>query len=237
MGRAYAVRKASIEKTGAAKAKLYSMYSKEIYQSAKQGGVEIESNSSLKKIIERAKKEQVPGDLIKRALDKVTSGVDENYSSVRYEIYGPGGSTLIVDCLTDNANRTLSYIRPALNKYNGKLGVLNSVSFMYDHLGILKFKGLDEEKVMEILLEKDVSLFDIESEESLTVYVEPTDLYKAKEIILTLKNDLEFELEEIVMIAKDQIKLSSEDADLFNKMYDMLDEVEDVQNIYHNVDF
>ena len=115
MGRAYEVRKASIQKTGAVKAKLYSMFAKEIYQAAKNGGTELESNITLKRLVEKAKKEQIPGDLIKRAIDKVNSGIDENYSSVRYEIYGPGGSTLIVDCLTDNVNRTLSYIRPALN--------------------------------------------------------------------------------------------------------------------------
>jgi transcriptional/translational regulatory protein YebC/TACO1 len=116
MGRAYEVRKASIQKTGAAKAKLYSMFAKEIYLAAKNGGIDVDANLSLRRLVDKAKKEQVPGDLIKRAIDKVNSGVDESYTSVRYELFGPGGSTFIVDCLTDNINRTLSYIRPAMNK-------------------------------------------------------------------------------------------------------------------------
>ncbi|MCI8445124.1 MAG: YebC/PmpR family DNA-binding transcriptional regulator, partial [Bacilli bacterium] len=100
MGRAYEVRKASIQKTGAAKSKLYSMYAREIYQAAKTGGTEPESNASLKRLMERAKKEQVPADIIKRAIDKVNSGVDESYAKATYELFGPGGSTVIVDCLT-----------------------------------------------------------------------------------------------------------------------------------------
>ena len=93
MGRAYEVRKASIQKTGAAKAKLYSMYAKEIYQAAKNGGVELESNSALKRLVDKAKKEQVPGDIINRAIDKVNSGIDESYTETNYELFGPGGST------------------------------------------------------------------------------------------------------------------------------------------------
>ncbi|MEG0266676.1 MAG: YebC/PmpR family DNA-binding transcriptional regulator, partial [Bacilli bacterium] len=90
MGRAYEVRKVSIQKTGAAKGKIYSMYAKEIYLAAKNGGIEVESNDSLKRLIERAKKEQVPSDIIKRAIDKVNSGADESYVSASYEMFGPG---------------------------------------------------------------------------------------------------------------------------------------------------
>ena len=93
MGRAYEVRKASIQKTGAAKAKLYSMYAREIYDVAKKGGTDVNSNASLKRLVERAKKEQVPSDIINRARDKVNSGVDESYTSVSYELFGPNGST------------------------------------------------------------------------------------------------------------------------------------------------
>ena len=96
MGRAYEVRKASIQKTGAAKAKLYSMYAREIYQAAKTGGVEMEANAALKRLVDRAKKEQVPGDIIKRAIDKVNSGVDETYTNTNYELFGPAG----VICMT-----------------------------------------------------------------------------------------------------------------------------------------
>ena len=137
MGRAYEVRKASIQKTGAAKAKLYSMYAREIYDIAKKGGTDPSSNASLKRIMERAKKEQVPADIIKRAIDKVNSGVDESYEKVNYEIFGPAGSTLIVECLTDNVNRSISSVKAALNKCKCKMGVQGSLSFNYDNLCII----------------------------------------------------------------------------------------------------
>ena len=111
MGRAYEVRKASIQKNGAIKAKLYSNFAKEIYLAAKNGGTDPDSNANLKRLMDQAKKNQVPSDIIKRAIDKVNSGVDENYTSCRYEGFGPGASTLIVDCLTDNVNRTVGFVR------------------------------------------------------------------------------------------------------------------------------
>ena len=236
MGRAYEVRKASIQKTGAAKAKLYSMYAREIYQVAKNGGTELESNASLKRLIEKAKKEQVPSDIIKRAIDKVGSGVDESYESVRYELFGPAGSTLIVDCLTDNVNRTVSAIRAVLNKTHTKMGAINSVSYMYDNLCIVSFKGLTEEEVMDALIEKDVDIIDIEIEDdSIVLYGEPSNLFNIKDAISSIKSDIIFEMDEITTLPKEKINLTGEDLDTFNKMILMLDDIEDVQNIYHNV--
>ncbi len=237
MGRAYSVRKASIEKTGAAKAKLYSLYAREIYQAAKTGGISVEANDLLKRILERAKKEQVPSDIIKRALDKVNSGVDENYEKVRYEAFGPGGSTLIIDCLTDNINRTLSYIRPALNKNKGNLGVNGSASHMYDCLSVVAFKGLDEDLVMEALIGDEIDVDDIENEdEIITIYASPQDLFKVKANLKERWNELEFIVEEIMMIPKIKVSLTEEDLESFNKIIDRLEEAEDIQNIFHNVE-
>ena len=236
MGRAYEVRKASILKTGAAKAKLYSMYAKEIYQAVKNSGPEVSSNVVLKRLIERAKKDQVPSDIIKRAIDKVNSGADENYVSVRYELFGPGGSTLIVDCLTDNVNRTISYIRPALNKNNGKMGVSGSVSYTYDHLCVVGVKNLDEEVALDNLIENDIDIDDIEKEEGCTmIYGHPQDLYRIKEAINVILPNVEFEVDEISMFPQTKITLTGSDLESFNKMLTMLEEIEDVQNIYHNV--
>lgn len=237
MGRAYEVRKASIQKTGAAKAKLYSMYAREIYQVAKNGGVELESNAALKRLIDKAKKEQVPADIIKRAIDKVNSGCDESYDSVRYELFGPSGSTLLVDCLTDNLNRTVSSIRTALNKTHTKMGAINSVSYMYDNLCIVSFKGLKEEEVLDTLIMNDIDINDIEVEnDTINLYGNPTDLYRIKEAILSLKSNIEFEMDEITTLPKETIKLSGEDLDVFKKLLEMLDDIEDVQNVYHNVE-
>ncbi len=236
MGRAYEVRKASIQKTGAAKAKLYSMYAREIYQAAKKFGTDPNSNAALKRLIERAKKEQVPSDIINRAIDKVNSGVDETYQEARYELFGPGGSTFIVECLTDNVNRTVSAIKAVLNKCHTKMGAIGSVSFQYDHLCVVGFKGITEEEVLNELIEQDVDIIDIETSDDLTiVYGKPNDLFKIKEAISNIK-DVSFEIDEIVMIPKEKITLTGEDLEIFKRMNTMLDEIEDVQNIYHNVE-
>lgn len=223
-------------KTGAAKGKLYGMYAKEIYQVAKNGGVTPEGNPALKRLIEKAKKEQVPNDVIKRAIDKVSSGADESYENARYELFGPGGSTLIVDCLTDNVNRTVSDIRTVVNKCHVKLGAMNSVSYMYDNLCIVGFKGLTEEEVMDALINNDVDITDMEDEDgTIMIYGEPTDLNKIKEAILSVK-EVTFDIDEIAMLPKDKIKLDGEDLEVFNKLVTMLDEVDDVNHVYHNVE-
>lgn len=236
MGRAYEVRKASIQKTGAAKAKLYSMYAREIYDAAKKGGTDPISNASLKRLMEKAKKEQVPADIIKRAIDKVNSGVDENYDKVRYEIFGPAGSTVLVDCLTDNVNRSISSVRAALNKCKCKLGVSGSVSFQYDNLCIVSFSGLTEEETLEALIEASVDIEDIEVEEDhIVIYGNPQDLFAIKEAIQAKLPNVEFDMDEITMLAKDKVTLSGDDLELFERLIQMLDDIEDVQTCYHNV--
>ena len=236
MGRAYEVRKASIQKTGAAKSKLYSMYAREIYDAAKKGGTEVESNASLKRLIERAKKEQVPADIINRAIDKVNSGVDENYQNVRYELFGPNGSTVIADCLTDNVNRSVSSIKAVLNKCHTKMGAMGSVAYNYDNLCIVGFKGISEEEVVDVMIENDIDIDDIESTGDMTIiYGNPNDLFKIKEAVSNYKQ-VDFEIDEISMIPKEKITLSGDDLDVFNRMINMLEEVEDVKTVYHNVE-
>ena len=237
MGRAYEVRKASIQKTGAAKSKLYSMYAREIYQAAKTGGTELESNASLKRLVERAKKEQVPSDIIKRAIDKVNSGADESYTSARYELFGPSGSTVIVDCLTDNVNRSVSSIRAVLNKCHVKMGAIGSVAYMYEHLCIVGFKGMDAEQALEVMIDAGIDVDDIEENNGLTViYADPTNLFEIKEAINNKLPNVEFEMDEIVMLPKEKVTLAGEELDTFKKLLTMLDDVEDVQHVYHNVE-
>lgn len=224
-------------KTGAAKGKLYGMYAKEIYQVAKNGGVTPEGNPQLKRLIEKAKKDQVPSDVIKRAIDKVSSGAGENYEKLTYEIFGPSGSTLMVECLTDNVNRSVSDVRTVVNKCHVKMGAMGSVAYMYDNLCTVGFKGLTEDEIMNALIENDIDFIDMETDEDNTlIYGNPNDLFKIKEAILSIKNDIEFTVDEISLLPKERITLSGEDLDLFNKLLSMLDEVDDVQNVYHNVE-
>ena len=237
MGRAYEVRKASIQKTGAARGKIYSMYAKEIYQVAKNGGTEVSSNASLRRLIERAKKEQVPSDIIKRAIDKVNSGVDENYTQTTYEMFGPGGSTLIIECLTDNVNRSISDLRAVANKCHVKMGAQGSVLYNYDHFSIVGFKGLDEETVMNALIENGADFIDMEVESDMViVYAAPTNWYQIKEAITKVKNNIEFDIDEVSYIPKEKINLNAEDKEVFERILKMLDDTEDVQNVYHNVE-
>ena len=237
MGRAYEVRKASIQKTGAARGKVYSLYAKEIYQAAKNGGTEVTSNANLKRLTERAKKEQVPSDIIKRAIDKVNSGVDENYQQTTYEMFGPSGSTLVIDCLTDNLNRSISELRAVANKCHVKMGAQGSVTFNYDHLCIVGFKGLTEEETMDALIEKGADFVDMELDgDMIIVYGNPQNLYQIKDAITSKLPNVEFDIDEISYIAKEKISLSEDDKVIFDRILTLLDDVEDVQNVYHNVE-
>lgn len=234
MGRAYEVRKASIQKTGAARGKIYSMYAKEIYAAAKSGGVDLASNYNLKRLIERARSEEVPNDIINRAIDKVNSGIDENLTTARYELFGPGNSTLIVDCLTDNVNRTVSAIRTVINKCHSKIGSMGSVAYLYDNLGIISYKGLSEDETLELLLDNDIDVSSVETIDDITVvYVNPTDLHAASQVLK--EKNLEFIKEDIEMLPQTTVTLEGEDKEVFDRLITMLDEVEDVSKIYHNV--
>ena len=226
---------ASKAKTGALKGKLYGMYAKEIYQAAKNGGTSIDGNLALRRLVEKAKKEQVPQDVIKRAIDKVNSGADENYVTKRYELFGPSGSNLIVDCLTDNENRTVSNIRAAINKTDAKMGSMGSVAFMYDNLAVLAFKGISEEEALNVLIENDLDA-DMEMQDDLLyLYGNPTDLNNLKEAIISYK-EVEFEVDEISMLPKSTITLSGESKEDFQKLLNLLDDIDDVNHVYHNVE-
>lgn len=237
MGRAHEVRKVAMAKTAAKKAKLYSRYGKEIYLAAKAGGPEPDANLALRRLVEKAKKEQVPADVIKRAIDKVKSGVTENYEEKVFEGYANGGATLIVKCLTDNINRTISSVRPAFTKSKAKLGNEGSVSYLYDVISVVAFKGLDEEAVLEALVMAEVDAQDIESEDDGTIKIigEPTDLYRIKEAIEGVKADVEFEIDEIQTLPQETVELDGEDMELFERLMNNLNDCDDVDQIYHNV--
>lgn len=227
---------ASKAKTGAQKAKVYSSYAKEIYQVAKNGGTDPDGNLNLRHLIEKAKKEQVPADVIKRAIDKVNSGVDESYTSVRYEGFASGGATVMVDCLTDNVNRTVSMVRNAFTKSKGKMGVSGCVSHMYEHLSVVVVKDMNEDEVLEALLTGEVDAKEIEQEEgNVSIYGGPSDLYKIKDAILSSNPSAEFIVDEITYLPNEMVTLEGEDKENFDKLLTMLDDVEDVQKVYHNV--
>ena len=236
MGRAYEVRKASIQKTGAARGKIYTTFAKEIYLAAKKGVPEGESNIALKRLVEKAKKNQVPSDIINRAIDKAKGVGGEDYQEVIYEGFGPGASTLIIKTLTDNVNRTVGEIRAAFNKVHKSLGVTNSVSYNYDYLGFLSFKSEKSEEIFESLLNAGIDIVDFEEEDGyINITMHPNDHTKVQDVIERIIPDVDYEFDQIGMFPKEKTTLDGEDLEVFKKLYNMLDNIDDVTEIYHNV--
>ncbi|MDB2410190.1 MAG: YebC/PmpR family DNA-binding transcriptional regulator [Pseudomonadales bacterium] len=237
MGRAYQNRKDSMAKTSDAKARVYSKYGREIYVVAKAGGVDPDGNLSLRGLIDRAKKDQVPTHVIDKAIDKAKGGGGEDFETARYEGFGPGGCMVIVDCLTDNPTRTFNDVRLCFTKNNCKIGTQGSVSHMFDHSTILAFKGQDEEAVLEALMMADVDVTDIETEaELVTIFAPNTDYGKAKQALADSFGELTFEVDEIQFLPQNTTPVTGEDAETLDKFLDMLNDLDDVQNVYDNVD-
>ena len=236
MGRAHEVRAKAMAATAAKKSKLYSIYAKEIIKAAKSNP-DPATNDVLRRVIEKAKREQVPADVINRNIDRAKKGEGENYDIVEYEAFAQGGSNLIVKCLTDNPNRTISFVKTVFNKCGAKIAGQNSVSFMYEHLGAVGIKGHSEDEVMEALINADVDANDIELEDDMVVvYTEVSDLNSAKKALEDAFPGITFEVDEIAYYPKDTVVLEGEEKEKFERLLDMLDELDDVSNVYHNVE-
>jgi YebC/PmpR family DNA-binding regulatory protein len=236
MGRIFEKRKHSIFKTAAQKSKLYSKYGKQLYMAAKNGVPDPEANPVLRTFVEKAKRENVPSHVIEKAIQKAAGTGGEDFQPARYEGFGPGGVLIIVDCLTDNNTRTISDVRSCFNKTGSKLAGNGSVVISFDHLAILSFKGDNEEKVLEAMFAADVAIEEIESKDgTITIFAPPTEFYKAKKALLEAFPGVELELQEITFLPQASKMLSGEDLALFERLLGMLNDCDDVQEIYHNV--
>lgn len=237
MGRAYQNRKDSMAKTSDAKAKVYSKYGREIYVCAKAGGLDPTGNLALRSLIERAKKDQVPTHVIDKAIEKAKGGAGENFELARYEGYGPGNCMMIIECLTDNPNRTFGDVRQCFTKTKTKIGTQGSVSHMFDHLSILMFAGQDEEAVLDALLMSDVDVIDLENEDGmLTVFAPHTESFKAKQALSEAFGEIDYEVDEIQFIPQNTAPVTGDDVEMFERFMSMLNDLDDVQDIYHNVE-
>ncbi|MFD1384820.1 YebC/PmpR family DNA-binding transcriptional regulator [Rhodanobacter aciditrophus] len=239
MGRAYQNRKESMAKTSDQKAKVYSKYGREIYVCAKSGGIDPNGNLALRSMIDRAKKDQVPAHVIDKALDKAKGGGGEDFDTARYEGFGPGNTMVIVDCLSDNPNRTYGDVRTCFNKVKSKIGTQGSVSHMFDHSAIFVFSSDDEDGVMEALLEADVDVSDIESDDEgkVTVFTPNTEYGKARQAILDAFGEIEFDVDEIQFVPQMTTEISGEDVEQFERFLDLLNDLDDVQRVYHNAEY
>ncbi|AOV07620.1 YebC/PmpR family DNA-binding transcriptional regulator [Sporosarcina ureilytica] len=218
----------------AKRGKIFQKISREIYMAAKQGA-DPDMNPALRLAIEKAKSANVPNDVVKRALDKASgAGNDENYEEVIYEGYGPNGVAVLVYCLTDNRNRTAPNIRVAFTRNGGNLGSSGSVAYMFDRKGRLmieRTEDTDEDMIMLAALEAGAE--DIESsEEGFEIITEAADFLQVKNELE--ESGIEFVSADIEMIPSMHTAIPEESEEQFEKMLDMLEDDDDVQNVYHN---
>ncbi len=236
MGRAHEVRAASMAKTAAMKSKLYSKYGKEIYMAARNG-TDPNGNLTLKKWIEKAKAEQVPADVIKRNIDKAKGGVQENYENVRYEGFGPGNSMIIVECLTDNVNRTFGEVRACFTKTGGKVGVAGSVMHQFTYVSLVTVEGMTEDEVLEAMLNAECDVQDVQTEDGMvTITGQPNDLDKIKEALTAAKPDVTIVEGVVTYLPQTYVKLSDDDLRKYRNFIAMTDEIDDIQEVFSNVD-
>ncbi|MEG0254204.1 MAG: YebC/PmpR family DNA-binding transcriptional regulator [Vagococcus sp.] len=236
MGRKWANIVAKKTAKDANNSKIYAKFGIEIYAAAKSGDPDPHSNQKLRFVIERAKTYNVPKHIIDRAIEKAKGSGDETYSELRYEGFGPNGSMVIVDTLTNNVNRTAADVRAAFNKNGGNMGVSGAVAYMFDNTAIFGFEGNDVDEILEYLMDKEIDVRDVfEEEGQIIVYGEHADFHLIQEA-LKEKGITEFSVAEIQMLPQNDLELTGDDLETFEKMIDVLDDLEDVQSIYHNVD-
>lgn len=233
MGRAFQVRAASMAGTAAKKSALNMRASKEIYLAAKSGGPDPRANLSLRAAMDKYRALGATKDVMDRAIKKAEGTEVVAYIPGRYEIMGPGGYFLVVDTLTDNVNRAVSDIKAAIKKADASF---QSVAYNFNETGVFVFGGPSVPEVEEALVLNDVDVWDITEEEGhIQVLVNPTAFGKTRETLYSLGVN-EFNISEIRMIPTDKTTLEGEHLMLFNRLLDLLEDVQDVQEVYHNVE-
>lgn len=216
--------------------RIYAKFGREIYVAAKQSEPDPVSNQALKVVLERAKTYNIPKAIIDRAIEKAKGGSEETYDELRYEGFGPNGSMVIVDALTNNVNRTAAEVRSAFNKNSGNMGVSGSVAYMFDTTAVIGLEGKTADEVLEIIMEADVDVRDIFDEDNaVIIYADPDKFNDVQE---ALKNEgmTDFTVAEITMLAQNHITLPEDLQEQFETLIDVLDDLEDVQQVYHNVE-
>jgi len=219
----------------AARSKVFQKLAKELYVAAKSGDLDPNNNASLRMVVEKAKAENMPKANIESAIQKAASkNATENYEFVRYEGYGPSGIAIMIDCLTDNKNRTAGFVRSTLSKRNGNLGTDGSVSYMFKRKGLIVLENVyDEDKVMEDVINLDI--LDIEIGEDITIYTEPDKFLMVKDELDKLGYG-KYIMSEVTFIPDNYIELDEEASEKVMTLIEALEDLDDVQNVYHNLD-
>jgi YebC/PmpR family DNA-binding regulatory protein len=214
--------------------KVWTRVIREIMVAARQGGGDVKDNPRLRLAVEKAKAANMPSDTIKKNIDKATGNLEGvHYEEVRYEGYGIGGAAVIIDCMTDNKVRTVAEVRHAFSKYGGNLGTEGSVAFQFKHVGQMLFApGTNEDKVMEVALEAGADDVVTHDDGSLEVLSGPHDFEEVKAALEAA--GLKPEMAEVTMRAENTIELSGEDAQRMQKLLDVLEDLDDAQEVFHN---
>ncbi|MBT9597834.1 MAG: YebC/PmpR family DNA-binding transcriptional regulator [Vitreoscilla sp.] len=209
---------------------------REIMVAARLGGGDPSANPRLRLAIEKAKAVNLPVDTVKRNIDKATGSLEGvNYEEIRYEGYGIGGAAIIVDCMTDNRVRTVAEVRHAFSKYGGNMGTEGSVAFQFKHCGQLIFApGTSEDKVMEVALEAGAEDVVADDDGAIEVLTAPADFEAVKNALEAA--GLKPELAEVTMRAENSIELAGDDAARMQKLLDVIEDLDDVQDVYHNAE-
>ncbi|ETT63045.1 MULTISPECIES: YebC/PmpR family DNA-binding transcriptional regulator [Paenibacillus] len=216
--------------------KVYAKFGVEIYVAAKKGEPDPESNRALKVVLERAKTYNVPKAIIDRALEKAKGSGDETYVELRYEGFGPSGSMIVVDALTNNVNRTAPLVRSTFSKNGGNMGVSGSVTYMFDPTAVIGVEGKSADEVMELLIEADLDVRDVlEEDEAVIVYAEPDQFHAVQEAFRGA-GITEFTVAELTLLPQNYVAIPEDAQAQFEKLIDALEELDDVQQVYHNVD-
>ena len=217
--------------------KVWTRVIREIMVAARQGGGDPGANPRLRLAIDKAKAANMPADTIKRNIDKATGALEGvTYEEIRYEGYGIGGAAIIVDCMTDNRVRTVAEVRHALSKHGGNLGTEGSVAFQFKHCGQLVFApGASEERVMEVALEAGAEDVIADADGTLEVLTAPADFEAVKDALSAA--GLNAEVAEVTLRAENTVELAGDDALKMQKLLDALEDLDDVQQVYHNAEF
>ncbi len=216
--------------------KLFTKLIREITISARIGGGDIAANPRLRLAVDKAKSQSMPKDNIDRAIKRGAGELDgSDYLEIRYEGYGPGGTAVMVDCMTDNRNRTVAEVRHAFSKFGGNLGADGSVSYLFNHVGLLSYaSGGDEDAIMEVAIESGAEDIIVDDDHSIEVLTDPGDF----EAVRDAMREAGFapEIAELTMLASTHSELALQEAASMIKMLDMLEDLDDVQNVYSNAD-
>lgn len=219
------------------RAKIFTKLIREITVAARIGGGDLTANPRLRLAIDKAKSQSMPKDNIDRAIKKGLGNTEgEDYQEIRYEGYGPGGAAIIVDCMTDNKNRTVAAVRHAFSKYGGNLGSDGSVEYIFDQIGLLTYENIsNEENFFDIVVELDVEDINTDDDKYIEIITSPLNLEKVSNILQ--KKGFQHKNSEITIHAKNTTLLNLNQANSMIKLLEMLDDIDDVQNVFSNAEF